>query len=840
MASRLALLGELRASRGARDAARPSTLAFSGETCVVGYEDGAVVAWRAIDVVSRSRARAASDVTDTPASPVWVVVSLNGSGGDRCPIDALCVLPACVAHPAGAVAVAHGGVQVDVTGVGGYDPRPARVSILCLDTGHETRVLTLPMAWPDGGICPVARMLPTDEEGGLVAVSAARMYRTGEGALGFQGSNATLSIWSGASPVPIAVAQAGPHHAPALGPDPGELRRLNPGAPAPPGGVRKRLPLTPILAPFAGLTVTRTAEESESGSENVVIKAAHVCVISAGSVGNSGNSGGNSSKLHVCVHEWHLARPGFPQGTPLRAKRLVERASFEMGGDAALQSFANGNAGSADPSLPEVTGGMPCVTGWESWLAAVWKGSSPCAGVWRFGTQGSAADCYEKQQSASAALERCVAGARCVSLVPGPCQGRLFALVHDTKSLPISSSGATTKLFVTLAGEATGVSEDVERVSVERTSTGDDESNGKTKETVFPSFPDEKTNQSQSEDEDDSCPICLEVPGAGGVDSKLYTYDLKTNPFANSERKKNVVRAKCCGAPFCVSCLREYLQNFRASSGKPYENACPSCREISLFNATVIDGGAGSITSLKKHKENTAPWREISLDFQNLARAFRGGNERANANDEADADADASVDQSTAGDLADDFLRLPSRQGSVALSAAAASSSEAAYAQLVSEPDPHAMSMADGAARASIVGTAGLSHDFFRVDRWGADLPPEGISPDFLRGMAPSDLVVSPAIGGPVTEWGFGGPARFARDVRDGNVDEPNTFVPNLPSFIGHAYGPSGQDATLVRMDRESMVMCEKTGVLAVLTRRGVALLDASEARLQGLFRESE
>ena len=45
MASRLPLLGELRASRGAR-AARPATLALSGDVCVVGYEDGAVAAWR--------------------------------------------------------------------------------------------------------------------------------------------------------------------------------------------------------------------------------------------------------------------------------------------------------------------------------------------------------------------------------------------------------------------------------------------------------------------------------------------------------------------------------------------------------------------------------------------------------------------------------------------------------------------------------------------------------------------------------------------------------------------------------------------------------------------------
>jgi hypothetical protein len=189
----------------------------------------------------------------------------------------MAILPACLAHPAGAVAVAHGGVQVDVTGVGGYDPRPARIAILDLDTGAETRALTLPMAWPDGGICPVARLMPADDEGGLVAVSAARVYRVGEGRDGFQGSTASLAIWSGGSPVPIAVAQAGPLHAPAHGPDPGEARRLNPGAAPPAGGTRARSHAAPILAPFAGLHVRREIEDG-SGNENVVVRAAHVVV----------------------------------------------------------------------------------------------------------------------------------------------------------------------------------------------------------------------------------------------------------------------------------------------------------------------------------------------------------------------------------------------------------------------------------------------------------------------------------------------------------------------------------------------------------------------------------
>ena len=53
--------------------------------------------------------------------------------------------------------------------------------------------------------------------------------------------------------------------------------------------------------------------------------------------------------------------------------------------------------------------------------------------------------------------------------------------------------------------------------------------------------------------------------------------------------------------------------------------------------------------------------------------------------------------------------------------------------------------MADGKP---VFGRAGLNEAFLRTDAHGAD-PPEHISADFLRGMAPTDLVVSAAVGGP-------------------------------------------------------------------------------------------
>ena len=611
MASRLPLLGELRASRGAR-AARPATLALSGDVCVVGYEDGAVAAWRARDVVSAARDRTRADVTSASSSPVWVVEALTGSNGDQCPVDAMTIMPACLAHPAGAVAVAHGGVQVDVTGVGGYDPRPARIAILDLDTGAETRALTLPMAWPDGGICPVARMMPADEEGGLVAVSAARVYRVGEGRDGFQGSTATLAVWSGGSPVPIAVAQAGPLHAPAHGSDPGEARRLNPGVPPPAGGTRARSRAAPILAPFAGLHVRREIEDG-SGNENVAVRAAHVVVCPPGGGGAPGeaskspddaHSGGTS--LQICHLEWHLSRPKLPEGTPPRPRRVVEMPSFRMGGDATLLSAAASDPerGGFGVSAAAEGGGAPAVAGWAWGCAAAWTGCVPKAGVWRFGTRDKT-DGFAEQPSAAAALERCVAGVgrRCASLVPAPLSGRLFAATRDDLrgALERSELGASSglRLFVTRAGEATKKEDELLEAEAEAAAAGTDLDALREDASPGPAVPSL---------DDDTCPICLEVPGAGG-DGELYRYDLRTNPFANEERLKNVVAAKCCGAPFCRSCLAEYLPKFPKGTG------CPFCRDVDLFEATVpgLCRWRGA-----KHRESGAPWREISLDFETL------------------------------------------------------------------------------------------------------------------------------------------------------------------------------------------------------------------------------
>ena len=851
MASRLPLLGELRASRGAR-AARPATLALSGDVCVVGYEDGAVAAWRARDVVSAARDRTNADVTSVSSSPVWVVDVLNGSNGDRCPVDCMAILPACLAHPAGAVAVAHGGVQVDVTGVGGYDPRPARIAILDLDTGAETRALTLPMAWPDGGICPVARLMPADDEGGLVAVSAARVYRVGEGRDGFQGSTASLAIWSGGSPVPIAVAQAGPLHAPAHGPDPGEARRLNPGAAPPAGGTRARSHAAPILAPFAGLHVRREIEDG-SGNENVVVRAAHVVVCPPASLAHGApgeapasrtantthaeaeaekNKSGTS--LQICHLEWHLSRPKLPEGTPLRPRRVVETPSFFMGGDATLVSAAAADT-PLDPhgfgvSAATEGGGAPAVAGWAWGCAAAWTGCVPKAGVWRFGTLHKP-DGFKEQPSCSTALERCVAGVgrRCVSLVPAPLFGRLFAATRDdARGIPGSERDRSRRLrlFVTRAGEAT--EEERARRGAEA-GTGTDPAAPST-ETESPEGTERPEGPAVPSLDDDTCPICLEVPGAGG-DEELYRYDLRTNPFANEERLKNVVAAKCCGAPFCRSCLVEYLPKFPKGTG------CPYCRDVDLFEATVPGAQWGGA----KHRESGAPWREISLEFETLPWSFRLAETEAGPAVETAAPSESAVST-----LPEDFLRAPSAprgernvdvdidDGFLRPPSASSGSRREASEREEKKRDPHAMPMADGKP---VFGRAGLSEDFFRTDKYGADLPPESISADFLRGMAPTDLVVSPAVGGPRNVSNVPGEGNSGGDVWD--VSSDDLFVPlREASFVGFASGPQGEDETLIRRDRESFAVDDTKGVIAVLTERGVALLDAREETLRRLFVE--
>ena len=820
MASRLPLLGELRARRGAR-AARPATLALSGEVCVVGYEDGAVAAWRARDVVSAARDRTRADVTSASSSPVWVVDALNGSDGDRCPVDAMTIMPACLAHPAGAVAVAHGGVQVDVTGVGGYDPRPARIAVLDLDTGVETRALTLPMAWPDGGICPVARMMPADDEGGLVAVSAARVYRVGEGRDGFQGSTAALAIWSGGSPAPIAVAQAGPFHAPAHGPDMGEIRQLNPGAPLPAGRTRARSRAAPILTPFAGLHVRRENEDG-SGNENVAVRAAHIVLCPPGGCSAPGEAPAShttdtNNSLQICHLEWHLSRPKLPEGTPLRPRRVVEMPSFRMGGAAALFSAAT-----ADPdrdgfgvSAAVEGGGAPAVAGWAWGCAAAWNGCVPKAGAWRFGT-GDANRSFAERPSTATALERCVAGVgrRCASLVPAPLSGRLFAATRDDlHGVSGSDLGVRRpRLFVIGAGEA---SEKEGARGAEAEGTGTDVDALREDASSGPAVPSL---------DDETCPICLEVPGAGG-DGELYRYDLRTNPFANEERLKNVVAAKCCGAPFCRSCLAEYLPNFPKGSG------CPYCRDVDLFEATVPSTQWARDT----HRESSAPWREISLDLETLPWLFRPAAEAETA---AEAGTSGRAPSETSKSLPSDFLRSPKAPSGGENPAGGIDDGflrppGAATSRV--EPDPHATPMADGKP---VFGRAGLSEDFFRTDKYGADLPPTHISDTFLRGMAPTDLVVSAAVGGP------GNPTRACAgegaSLWDaGVVESDDAFVPlTSASFVGFARGSQCEDETLVRRERESFAVDETSGVLAVLTERGVALLDASEETLRALFVE--
>ena len=166
--------------------------------------------------------------------------------------------------------------------------------------------------------------------------------------------------------------------------------------------------------------------------------------------------------------------------------------------------------------------------------------------------------------------------------------------------------------FVTRAGEATKKEDELLEAEAEVAAAGTDLDALREDASPGPAVPSL---------DDDTCPICLEVPGAGG-DGELYRYDLRTNPFANEERLKNVVAAKCCGAPFCRSCLAEYLPKFPKGTG------CPFCRDVDLFEATVpgLCQWRGA-----KHRESGAPWREISLDFETLPWLFQPAAEAAEA-----------------------------------------------------------------------------------------------------------------------------------------------------------------------------------------------------------------
>ena len=364
------------------------------------------------------------------------------------------------------------------------------------------------------------------------------------------------------------------------------------------------------------------------------------------------------------------------------------------------------------------------------------------------------------------------------SLVPAPPRGRLFAATRDDLrgALERSEIGASSglRLFVTRAGEATKKEDELLEAEAEAAAAGTDLDALREDASPGPAVPSL---------DDDTCPICLEVPGAGG-DGELYRYDLRTNPFANEERLKNVVAAKCCGAPFCRSCLAEYLPKFPKGTG------CPFCRDVDLFEATVpgLCQWRGA-----KHRESGAPWREISLDFETLPWLFRPpGTRRAEAADET---------PETPETLPRDFLRVRGRAR-----ARGGGDPEAGLDDGFARASPRGVfARRAGPARATpmadgkpVFGRAGLERGVLRTDAHGADPPPEHISADFLRGMAPTDLVVSAAVGGPSPT----GHVANAGEAGGEKTRSDDAFVPTTrASFVGFARHAGGEDETLIRSD---------------------------------------
>ena len=625
---RLPALCELRSPVGLR--ARPVCVSLCGSSdhCVVGFEDGAVAAWRVRDFPAREDVTPASP-SPAELGPAWVVRELSGSDGDGCPVDALALLPPCIAHPSGAVAVAHGGVDADVVGVGGYVPRPARVAVLDLDTGREIRLLTLPMSWPNGGVCPVASLVPAGAEGGVVAVSAARVYRVGEGASGFQGSFACLAAWSGASPVPVAVIPVGPQHTPALGPDPsfestGRLRTP-----------RARLPSAPILEPFAGLSSSSAPRDDGGEGVVVILRAAHVVLETSTGV------------LRACPMEWRLAQPAAPLGVALRPTRHVEFASALVGARSTMGTLRVEAARAANdtlPDFPEANTPAPAVATWWWGMAAAWDGCEPRAKTWRFGTATTPND-FEEQPAASAALDACARGARrrVANLVPMPNIGRVLALTRD-----VSALRDVPRLFVTRAGDpreggvrrggggqpragGDDASDDNESRAAESRAAAEDAEDASS--ASAPPLP---------ADDSEPCPICLDPPGAGGDEDDDFS--LARDVAAISSR---VVHAPCCRAAFCRGCLRDYLAAF------PHRG-CPHCRDVDAFlRGEDVADVAAAVTSAA-----AAPFREISLDIERVAATDAD----AETNDAAVSSSrpPSSLPAALVGDVSDDFLRPPS------------------------------------------------------------------------------------------------------------------------------------------------------------------------------------
>ena len=98
---------------------------------------------------------------------------------------------------------------------------------------------------------------------------------------------------------------------------------------------------------------------------------------------------------------------------------------------------------------------------------------------------------------------------------------------------------------------------------------------------------------------------------------------------------------------------------------------------------------------------------------------------------------------------------------------------------------------------------------------------------------------MSAAVGGPSPTGHVANAGEATREV----TRSDDAFVPKRTraSFVGFARFAGGDGSeTLVRSDRASFAVDETAGVLAVLTERGVALLDASEETMRKLFVEEE
>ena len=364
-----------------------------------------------------------------------------------------------------------------------------------------------------------------------MAVSAARVYRVGEGRDGFQDPPPRSPSGPAARPSPSPSRRPALLHAPAHGSDPGEARRLNPGVP-PAGGTRARARGADSGAVRRVARAPRNRRRLRKRKRRRARRARRRV-----SSRRRRRTRRGFQKSRRCSQWWHVSADLPPGVAPVapetpgghtaaaaarRGDALVpdgRRRDAPLGGGvrprarrvrrvrggrgrrrARGRGLGVGLRRRVDGLRPQGWGVAVRDARQNGWLRrGAPRRRRRWSGAWR--------------ASAGAARPWC----------PRPSAG-LFAATRDDLrgALERSELGASSglRLFVTRAGEATKKEDELLEAEAEAAAAGTDLDALREDASPGPAVPSL---------DDDTCPICLEVPGAGG-DGELYRYDLRTNP----------------------------------------------------------------------------------------------------------------------------------------------------------------------------------------------------------------------------------------------------------------------------------------------------------------------